>query len=197
MLAGEKARADAAEAALEAARKGGTIIPPSGTPEFEAAVNARAGAQAATLAFNAKCNRIAAEGSEKWKDFDASVATWKRLGELTVPIVEAADETGHAAEIIYELGRQPAEAERILKLTPVQQIAAIVKFGQKYGATPAGVTTAREISGAPEPIRVAVGGGAAKPATVTLYDTDKLTTAQWIEQREAELDAKNAKRRRA
>lgn len=198
-LLAEQEKRVAAETALEAAKKGGLTVPApaAGTPEFEAAVNARAGAQAATLAFNSKCNRIAADGAEKFPDFDTSVATWKRLGELTIPIVEAADETGHAAEIIYELGKNPAEAERILKLGPVQQIAAVVKFAQKFTGEPSGTTRTRAVSGAPEPIRVAVGGGNAKAVEPTLFDTDKLTTAQWIEQREAEIEAKNAKRRRA
>lgn len=198
-LLAEREQRARVEADLEAAKKGGAVVPPpaAGTPEFEAAVNQRAGAQAATLAFNAKCNRIAAEGGEKFPDFATSVDTWKRLGELTVPIVEAADETGHAAEIIYELGKNPAEAERILKLGPVQQIAAVVKFAQKFTGEPTGTTRTRTLSDAPAPIKVAVGGGNAKPVEPTLYDTDKLTTAQWIEQREAELEASRSKRRRA
>src|SRR6185295_3660752 len=101
-----------------------------------------------------------------------------------------------AAEIIYELGKNPAEAERILKLPPISQVAAIMKFAQKYGATPAGAARVAAISGAGEPVRAAV-GGSARAQEPTLFDTDKLSTAEWIERREAELAARDAKRRRA
>lgn len=198
-LAGERAAREIAEGALEVAKKGGAVIPPpaQGSPEFERAVNDRAMATAATLTFNAKCNKIAAEGAAKYQDFQASVGTWNRLGELTVPIVEAADETGHAADIIYELGKNPAEAERILKLPPISQVAAVMKFAQKYTGTPTGATRVGAISAAGEPVRAAV-GGSARAQEPSLFDTDKLTTAQWIEQREADLERKaSARGRRA
>lgn len=191
-------RAEVAEQALELARKGGTVIPEpaQGSPEFNSAVQRTAMAHADQIAFNSRANRIAAEGLEKFKDFDSAISTWKRLGELTRPIIEAADETGHAAEIIYELGQDPAAAERILKLGPVQQIAAIVKYGAKFnGASPPAGTRSNALSSAPEPVKTVVGGGAS-PQKPTLFDTGKMTTAEWIEQREAEIEAK-AKRKRA
>ncbi len=187
-------RAQIAEQALELAKKGGVVVPQVGSPEFDQAVQRTAMGQADVMAFNARANRIAAEGLEKFPDFDSSISTWKRLGELTRPIIEAADETGHAAEIIYELGKDPAAAERILKLPPIQQIAAVVKYANKYNVAPVVGERRTGLSTAPEPIKTVVGGSGAVPEP-TLFDTEKLTTKQWIEKREAELEAKRSKRR--
>src|SRR5256885_2048030 len=84
-------------------------------------------------------------------------------------LIDAAEETGHAAEISYELGRDPAAAERILKLGPIQQIAAIVKYSAKFnGAAPVVPgTRTNALSDAPEPVRTVV-GGSASPQKPTL-----------------------------
>lgn len=140
---------------------------------------------AAQERFNEKCNEVAASGREKYSDFNSSIESLQRMspfdpqaGAQVVPtwVIEAAMGTDAPHEVLYELGRTPQAAERIMSLPPVQAAVEISKFAlgkRKPGA----------VSAAPPPVGADVGATDGAAQVPDLYDK-KLSTADWMAQRE-------------
>jgi hypothetical protein len=179
--------------------------------------------------FNRRCNTAVEEGRAAHEDFDRVVIQDltnrspvydPRAGKpiLPQPLVEAALETGAAAEVLYALGKDPQAAERIMRLSPIRQAVEVAKFHAAMAApsteddddgtgddgssaddnraarrAPARGAQVPNLSSAPAPVRVRAGssGGAARGA-FDLYDTSKSSTEDWIAQREADLARKRA-----
>lgn len=99
---------------------------------------------------------------------------------VTQPMAAAIQESDQGALIAYYLAKNPAEAERISKLSPSKQAAAIVGLEEKV-AKPA-----RQASKAPDPIAPV---GRASPATDS-SPSDKDDVETWRRKREAELAAR-------
>jgi hypothetical protein len=204
------ARAAAAEAALEAMRQpavGGTpavapasptVAKPPGMVSLEEAER-MASAKAEQLRTAEKLNGIYAKGKELFKDeFDAGLQRLQQVGwgqnQQSIALVEAAIATGKAAEVIKHLSdaEHLGEAARLLTLTPS---AMGVELARIAAATGDGAAAAPAISAAPAPIRPRVAGTGAAPAP-TLFDTDKLSTAEWIKMRNKDARTlPNGKRR--
>lgn len=109
------------------------------------------------------------------EDFDEVCAESEAI--VTPPMASAIQESDHGALIAYHLAKNPAEAERISKLSPSKQAAAIVALEDKV-AKPA-----KQPSKAPEPINP-VG----KKAEVTEKDPARMTDeeyAAWRRERRA------------
>lgn len=91
-------------------------------------------------AWNAKVEKA----RDALEDFDEVCAESEAI--VTKPMSDAILESDHGALIAYHLAKNPAEAERISKLSPSKQAAAVVALEEKVKAP------AKQPSKAPEPI---------------------------------------------
>lgn len=133
-------------------------------------------------AFDTRCNEIYEKGVGEFQDFDAALSNFQILGGLPPALIEAADATGNPAKVLYELGKNPAEAERIMRL-PLPRMG--VELAKRASATPA----AKPISKAPAPISP-VDGGKRTPDGLS----DDLDDHEWIARRQKEVEARRAAR---
>jgi hypothetical protein len=172
-------------------------------------------AQTAQNEFDKACNSVVAKGREAHKDFDSVLDVLKksspffdpRAGTPVLPrsLVEAALETGAPDEVLYALGQNPAEADRLMQLSsnPVRVATEITRFHAKLtAAKDIEVPTGEEredgetgeepvvegVSKAPAPIRERAARGT-RP-TFSVYDTKNTSAADWIAKRQAEVNAK-------
>lgn len=88
-------------------------------------------------------------GESKYDDFEDVVANART--EISEPAYLAILETDNAADIIYHLAKNPAEADRIAALSPYAQAKEIGKLEDKLASKP------NKISNAPPPINPAKG----------------------------------------
>ena len=130
---------------------------------------------------------------DKYDDFE-QVAYNPKL-----PVTETMAQTIQASEmgpdVIYWLGSNPKEAERIARLSPLLQAREIGKIEARLGANP----PAKKTSTAPAPIAPVTARTASAPA----YDTTdprsvkSMSTSEWIEQeRLRQIKKYEAQRRR-
>ncbi len=129
--------------------------------------------RAQQMRFNERCNESVAVGRKSFVDFDAKVDELRKVaptvdaqGRPMLPetLVSAALATGRGHEVLYALGSDPAEADRIMSIgDPTSQAVAVAQFASALkasgestldGETPP-VTPKRET---PAPIRQVVGG---------------------------------------
>lgn len=131
--------------------------------------------------FNRQVGEEVAKGRGAHQDFDQVAANLQRFGELPRTFVEAAMATGKGADVMYHLGGDIAEADRILSLPPIQQAVALASLAGtlKAPAPPKTVTSA------PAPVSPKVGGGTTK-GTPSLEDPN-MPVADWIKLREKNL----------
>jgi hypothetical protein len=188
--------------------------PPAAKPLTAEQLRELVSAQTAQNEFDKACNGAVLKGREAHKDFDAVLDVLKksspffdpRAGTPVLPrsLVEAALETGAPDEVLYALGQNPAEADRLMQLSsnPVRVAAEITRFHAKLVASkeievPAGDEVIDEdegpaavegVSRAPAPIRERAARGA-RPA-FSVYDTKNTSSADWIAKRQAEVNAK-------
>jgi hypothetical protein len=189
--------------------------PPAAKPLTAEQLRELVSAQTAQNEFDKACNSAVVKGREAHKDFDAVLDVLKksspffdpRAGTPVLPrsLVEAALETGAPDEVLYALGQNPAEADRLMQLSsnPVRVAAEITRFHAKLVASknievPAeGEEGAEEneeepavegVSRAPAPIRERAARGT-RPA-FSVYDTKNTSSADWIAKRQAEVNAK-------
>jgi len=105
--------------------------------------------------FTAACNDVADYGSEKIPDFDRAVQNFAMLGGPPRPFLEAVTALGKedGARVYAELGNNPDEAERILRMSPARMAIEVAKLAAKPAKVPA-------VSKAPPPITPISAGGA-------------------------------------
>jgi hypothetical protein len=128
-------------------------------------------------AWNRECNRIAQAGFKAYPDFQktldefkASFPEWNGVpGSISEAAMEAAPGSEH--EIIHWLGNNLDEAERIARLPPAKQGAAVARIADKLKAP-------KPMSKAPPPIRPAQGSNATSAAPTK--DPDKMSTAEFM-----------------
>lgn len=130
------------------------------------------------------------EAREKFADFD-QVARNPRL-PVTQSMAEAITSSDIGPEILYHLGLDPKNAERISRLSPILQAKEIGRIEAKLVSDP----PAKKTTNAPAPINPVTPGGAAK-----VYDTTDprsiktMTTSEWIEAERARQVKKMEQRR--
>jgi hypothetical protein len=136
--------------------------PPAGAPQqqpgeteaqFNQRVNERAAQMAAAADWDRQCNAVAEQGRKDFPDFNARLtaitATINGQDEAEVvaynEVIAAAMETGQAHKIIYALGADPGEYQRLMKLSPV-------KRAMELGTMAAKLVNEKEPSNLPPPI---------------------------------------------
>lgn len=171
--------------------------------EFDARVTARAQQIAEAQRFNQQCEAAAASGRSAFGgDFDARIGqiasklidrndpgSVARYNQFLLDAFDAADnDPAKVAKVMYELGGNLDEAYRVINLSSVKRGAELAKLGS---ATPASV------SGAPKPI-TPIGSRGERHENVSASDpsrADQLSTATWMERRNAEVAAREAAQR--
>ena len=78
--------------------------------------------------FNAKCNSIYEDGSDKYDDFDRAVKSLGTMGLMTPPFLELVTDLDNGTDILYHLGNNQEEADRISSLPPAKQALALAKL---------------------------------------------------------------------
>lgn len=174
--------------------------PPDGNPppppdgdsvpraDVERLANERAQALASRASFDAQCNAAAAEARKQFADFDTVVKQFGQIVDFTDAtevqrydaFLEAALETGEAGKIIYTLGKNLDEAERIMALSPVKRATELARLTLVEPESP---------STLPKPI-TPVHGKNAGPSEISPSDpvrADKLSSAEWHKRRAKEL----------
>lgn len=163
--------------------------------------------EAENMSFNEKCNNTVISGKAKFQDFDAAITNLRNLSPIAAPngspiipktlldaVFEASTAEGapKADDIVYALGRDTAEADRIMQLSPIQQAVAIARFAAKV---PVKQVPGTVRSSAPPPIKPTVGNG----ITVTDVRADdeksiQMPIGDWMRQRQKDLEKKAAAR---
>lgn len=136
---------------------------------------------AAQNEFNRQVDSEVQRGRGVHSDFDQVAANLQRFGELPRTFVEAAMATGKGAEVMYHLGGDIAEADRILSMPLMSQAVALAQLAGTIKAP----EPAKKVTSAAAPIVPKVGSGAGKN-TPSLEDPN-LPVGDWIKLREKNL----------
>lgn len=163
------------------------------TTDFNARVNAAASQQVAEQRFADDCNAAVAKGRELFgkEEFNERIDGLKKLVDANDPaslmaynqMLIAALDTGEAHAVIFELGGNLNEAQRILGLTPTKMAIALDRL------IPKGAKDDTAVSGLPKPIRPIESRGA-RHDEIPPDDTersDTLDTATWMARREKQV----------
>lgn len=125
--------------------------------------------------FDDKCNEVYSSGKADFSDFDDTIANFKMLGGLPIPVLEAVNQLPDAHKVLYALGSNMDEAARILNLAPVPMAVALAKLSMSPVKT-------KPVSNAPRPISPLDGstrGGETDP--------EKMSVDDWMKWREGQL----------
>jgi hypothetical protein len=179
--------------------------PPAKRTYTEADLQREAGRLAEQNLFNRRVDDAVIAGRKTHADYDESIAGLKALTGPVVPgdFVQAVLETGdsqHAGEVLYRLGKDPDELDRILSLPPMRMAIAVARYseglkpkttapegdelaGEGSEANPvlraaAALTAGRRVSAAPEPIKPRVGA-----RTTPNIDLETCSMDDFIKQR--------------
>lgn len=114
--------------------------------DIDRMVDQKAEAKAAQAAFDAECNAAYEKGKQSFPDFETALGNFRLLGGLPPQLVDAAIATGEAHKVLYELGKDPDEATRIMSLSPTRMA---VELAKKAVSAPA----PKPVSKAPAPVR--------------------------------------------
>jgi hypothetical protein len=155
--------------------------------QFDARVREEAQRLSQVESFNAKCTEAVDTGRKEFENFDGRVAELKRLATdpdsstAYTNLIAATLETGEAPKLIHLLGGDLNEAARIMNLSPVKMGIELAKLAAKEP---------EQMSEASKPIRAL--GSAALHTAIDPADperSDRLTTAQFMERRNAQIEA--------
>jgi hypothetical protein len=180
-LAEANARLAAVSGGLPAAPGGHPAPPPGRHPETAAEIETRAQEIARTTMFNEKCAGVYRDGCSQFQDFQVKLSDLNRMvgGNLPREFIEAALATGRAHEAIYKVASDPSIADRVMTMTPYQQVVEMDRLVR------GGTAPSPPVSSAPRPIGSQPGMRGTPPAT-TLED-ENLSMEDWIKLREKDL----------
>lgn len=190
----EERRTKAAAAATPAAPQAPGESDTDFARRVDEAATAKAAGMAAQADWDRQCNAVGEAGKKEFPDFMA------RLGEVQKAVnpqdlnevqaynefVAAAIETGQAHRILYSLGSDPAEYQRLQKLSPVKRAMELGVMASKLVSSP-------EPSGAPKPLTPIAGGNGEHFEGISPDDPKrgmKLPKAEWMRQREKQVREK-------
>jgi hypothetical protein len=126
--------------------------------------------------------RINADGEKNYKgEWAKSLENLATLGTVEMPVMQGILATDDPAKVLYELGKNPAEYQRIMELRPERRQTEFVKLSLKAVAKP-------KPSAAPEPVET-VRGRVTPSALPQDSDDDDTWYAKW----EAHQEAKRKK----
>lgn len=151
------------------------------------AATTKAQLMAAQADWDRQCNAVADQGKKEFPDFDARLAaitsTINPQDQREVmaynDVLAAAIETGAAHKVLYALGSDPGEYQRLMKLSPV-------KRAMELGTMASKLTNDPEPSKLPKPI-TPVGSGGIHYEGIAPDDAAKgmkLPKKEWYAQRE-------------
>ena len=216
---GKIARGDEAGTTEQPATR--TAAPPAAKPLSAEELQRLVAQESDRREFDQKCNASVDEGRKVHSDFNEVVLRdLRNLSPVFDPVaqapslprtlIEAALETGEAHEILYALGKDTKEAERIMRLPPIKQAVEVAKFHSKIVAarqddgtgegeenageeaeTAAAATPLPNVSRAPAPVRSGTGRatGTVRPA-FDVSDTNKSSMSEWMKRRQDEVAKK-------
>lgn len=136
--------------------------------DINALVEQRANAVAHEQAMKARGASVNQTGTAEFPDFVQAVQTLDALG-ISNDQVQSLLGMDDAHKVIYQLGKNPDEAARILAMPPIQQGRELERLALK-AAQPA----ARAVSNAPNPITPV------DSTTSAGKDPSKMSTAEWM-----------------
>lgn len=185
----------------EERRTKAAATPPAQTPgetdadfarRVDEAATAKAGQMAAKVDWDRQCNIVAEQGKKEFPDFIPRITAIRASFNQEDPnevamyneLVATAMETGQAHRILYALGSDPGEYQRLMQLSPVKRAMEIGTLAQKLVASP-------EPSGAPKPITPIVGSNGEHYEGIAPDDPKrgtKLPKAQWFKERQKQAD---------
>lgn len=189
-----KVTAQKAELERELARlKAGAPATVPGTvpdPTFEARVREETQRLATQAEFNRRCDEAADKGKAQFPDFEARITQLTQLVDTQDQASQAAYSqflqvalaTGEAPRILHSLGGDLDEAARIMALPTAEQAVVMTRMAMTQPPQ-------AQVSGAPKPIRpVGARGPSHDPIDPGDKDrADKLSTAEWMSRREAQI----------
>ena len=105
--------------------------------------------------FAARCNATYEAGKKDHTDFDEALKGFNQFGGLAQhpALVDAATTVEDGHRVLHHLGSNPAEAERVLQLSPTQQAIEVARLAEKLKPAKPGV------SAAPAPVNPIKGAG--------------------------------------
>lgn len=177
--------------------------PPPGLTQVE--LERLATVRAEQMRFAERCNEDVAAGRKKFQDFDAKIEDLRRVaptvdaqGRPMLPqgLIEAALATGRGHEVLYALGSDPSEADRVLSLDPTRQAVELTRIADKLAAAetaaqddPEKIAEAakRAAQNAPaRPIRPVVGGSRQISVKDMALDDPALPIEEFMRRRDEE-----------
>lgn len=173
------------------------IKPGESPADFQTRVDEAATAKAVQIAAQAdwdrQCNSVAELGKKEFPDFDARLGAIigtinnEDPGEVARynEVIAAAIETGQAHKVIYALGADPGEYQRIMKLSPVKRAMELGNMAIK-------LVNDKEPSAMPKPITPINAGGVHYDG-ITPDDPKrgtKLPIKEWMKLRDEQAKAK-------
>lgn len=179
-------------------RAAATTPPPAQKPgesdaEFQRRVDAAADLKSAQKDWDRQCNSVADAGRAEFKDFDdrlkaiASTVNGQDPTEFQAynDVIAAAIETGQAHKIIYALGADPGEYQKLMKMSPVKRAMELGRMVSKLVGD-------KEPGNLPKPISPISPSGehyeGIKPDDP--QRGMKLPKSEWFKQREEQARAK-------
>lgn len=183
----EERRNKAAAPVVPAPAQGAGESPEAFQKRVDEAATIKARDLAAQADWDRQCNEVADAGKKDYPDFLARLSVIQSSFNPHDPaefaayndVIAAAIETGQAHKVIYALGADPGEYQRLMKLSPVKRAMELGTMAAKLVADP-------EPSGLPKPI-TPVGSGGVHYEGIAPDDPNrgmKLPKKEWYAQRE-------------
>ena len=153
-------------------------------------IDQRARELSAIQDFNRRCDETALAGRAQYgeTEFNSRIANLQKLSDSSDPasvqaynsMLMAALEAGDADRLLYELGADLNEAQRILGLNPTRMAVEMTRRASK---------PAIQVSSTPKPITpIGVRTASHEPINPDDPDrADRLSTAEWMRRREKQL----------
>lgn len=148
-----KAEKEARELRQRIEQLEGKAPPPSQEEDIQRQVQQKAAELARIQAYNDRANAIYQQGCQEFTDFGQQLTNLREMGVISQEFVEAADETGDAAKVLYYLSKNLDKAEQIASLSNHRMGVEMGKLAAKLSAPP----PPKPQSKAPPPIKP-VGG---------------------------------------
>jgi len=140
--------------------------------EVEKQVRQQFEEEARAKEFNDASNQAYENGIKKFgqAEFEESLQDLQRVGlSSRVDVVQTALETGNAEQVLFLMGQDVAEAERIMSLSPVKMAIEMAKLAASRPRAP---KTETAVSKATDPIRPVRGGNASNEFDLADPNTD-------------------------
>jgi hypothetical protein len=146
--------------------------------DVESLAEQKAAQMLAERSFNEACNKVYEAGSKELPDFTAAVSNLQLVG-VNRDFLDAVTATDAGHKILHHLGQLDnlGEAERILKLPPVQMGRELAKLEAKLSQP-----VTKPVSKAPAPITPIGAGGATESGL-----RDDLSIEEWTARRNKQL----------